>query len=108
MYVKIGTRSIIALVRRGRICMRAQVECCIQTSRQKLRADTVCKTTKHRDIKCQNCLLTVGGIVKLADFGASKNLREDKKASIAGTVLFLAPEVIQGRRIGRQVGVLCA
>jgi serine/threonine protein kinase len=58
----------------------------------------------HRDIKCANCLLSVGGVVKLADFGSSRHLA-DCGNSIQGTALYMAPEVIKGRRVGRQADV---
>ena len=58
----------------------------------------------HRDIKCANCLLSVGGVVKLADFGSSRHLA-DCGNSIQGTALYMAPEVIKGGRVGRQADV---
>eukprot|EP00756_Hemistasia_phaeocysticola_P026770 Hpha_TRINITY_DN16083_c1_g1::TRINITY_DN16083_c1_g1_i3::g.117767::m.117767 len=49
----------------------------------------------HRDIKGDNLLVTADGVVKLADFGASKELRT-LAASVTGTACFMAPEVIKG------------
>eukprot|EP01035_Chromulina_nebulosa_P030569 gene30569-40622_t len=54
----------------------------------------------HRDIKCANCLLTIKGNVKLADFGASKRFESDSIVSgLKGTPHWMAPEVIKGTQM---------
>jgi len=56
----------------------------------------------HRDIKSQNIYYSYDGSIKLADFGISIllgskiNLNENKK--IMGTVQYLAPEIIHGKK----------
>jgi len=50
------------------------------------------KHIAHRDLKPQNLLLTPNSIIKLADFGSSRQFPEQSK-SIQGTPLFLSPEM---------------
>ncbi len=55
----------------------------------------------HRDLKGANILVSRDGIIKLADFGASKAFRNDAGAtavmqSMRGSVFWMAPEVIKG------------
>lgn len=53
----------------------------------------------HRDLKGANVLVTRNGIIKLADFGASKvycDARTDAMKSMRGSVYWMAPEVIKG------------
>ncbi|XP_020298267.1 serine/threonine-protein kinase Nek5-like [Pseudomyrmex gracilis] len=50
----------------------------------------------HRDLKPENIMLTGsrGDIVKIGDFGLSKNIVEDSITSHAGSYYYMAPEVL--------------
>lgn len=51
------------------------------------------KNIVHRDIKPENLLLDKG-VIKLADFGLSINLSEENAVTRAGTLDYMAPEVL--------------
>ncbi|KAH0952617.1 hypothetical protein HN011_005360 [Eciton burchellii] len=50
----------------------------------------------HRDLKPENIMLTGsrGDIVKIGDFGLSKNVREEKITCCAGSYYYMAPEML--------------
>ena len=50
----------------------------------------------HRDIKAQNVMMAREGRVALMDFGTGHEQREGSEAVLAGTPLYLAPEVLTG------------
>ena len=52
----------------------------------------------HRDLKCQNILVTAEGDVKVSDFGLSKTISRTigNALSRMGTLNWLAPEVLRG------------
>jgi len=52
----------------------------------------------HRDLKLENCLVTEHQVVKLSDFGESKEKVEGDEAqmTLVGTPYFIAPEVVNG------------
>ncbi len=60
----------------------------------------------HRDIKPQNVMLAdEDGRLVLMDFGTGYELRHASDASLAGTPLYLAPEVLAGDPASRQSDV---
>jgi hypothetical protein len=56
----------------------------------------------HRDLKLDNCLVTKFNIVKLTDFGGSREIAESKESmdnlTVCGTHWYVAPEVMVGDR----------
>lgn len=63
----------------------------------------------HRDIKGANLLVGLYGGIKLADFGASKQLSDLRSynegfKTVTGSPYWMAPEVIQGNAGGRSYG----
>jgi serine/threonine-protein kinase len=50
----------------------------------------------HRDVKAQNVMRDDDGRIVLMDFGTGRHI-DEQEAAIAGTPLYLAPEVFQGQ-----------
>ncbi|KAK3336549.1 kinase-like domain-containing protein [Cercophora scortea] len=58
----------------------------------------------YRDLKPENCLLDAEGHLLLTDFGLSKvAVDADECNSMLGTVEYMAPEVILGKKYGKAV-----
>ena len=57
----------------------------------------------HRDLKPENILVSREGAFKLCDFGEAKKLEETlSTASVAGTFLYMAPEVYHGKKYDKR------
>ena len=52
----------------------------------------------HRDIKTHNVMRAEDGRIVLMDFGTGRDLEDDAGSDLAGTPLYLAPEVLQGQQ----------
>lgn len=60
----------------------------------------------HRDIKPENLLIGKDGEIKIGDFGWSVHSQaDDSQRTIAGTLSYVAPEMILGQAYGRAVDV---
>ncbi|KAH6898438.1 kinase-like domain-containing protein [Thelonectria olida] len=59
----------------------------------------------YRDLKPENCLLDAEGHLLLTDFGLSKVAVDESEScnSMLGTVEYMAPEVVLGKRYGKAV-----
>lgn len=71
-----------------------------------------CNHIMHRDIKGANILVARGGVVKLADFGCSKQLQgmvtdylDNSMQKLRGSVPWMAPEVIKQSGHGRKADI---
>ena len=62
----------------------------------------------HRDIKPENVLLAEGNIAKLTDFGWSNYIQgEEKRNTVCGTPIYLAPEIINETGHDEKVDIWC-
>ena len=52
----------------------------------------------HRDIKTHNVMRADNGRIVLMDFGTGREFDDDFSSDLAGTPLYLAPEVLQGHK----------
>jgi len=52
----------------------------------------------HRDVKAHNVMRAEDGRIVLMDFGTGRELEDDASSDLAGTPLYLAPEVLEGER----------
>jgi eukaryotic-like serine/threonine-protein kinase len=52
----------------------------------------------HRDIKTHNVMRAEDGRIVLMDFGTGRELEDDASSDLAGTPLYLAPEVLRGQQ----------
>ena len=65
------------------------------------------KNIIHRDIKGANILVSVDGVVKLADFGTAKRIMNPEQlfCTLAGTPYWMAPEVVRQEGHGKPADV---
>ena len=60
----------------------------------------------HRDLKSPNVLIGQGEVVKISDFGTSREWNEKStKMSFAGTVQWMAPEIIRNEPCSEKVDI---
>ncbi|XP_065090659.1 mitogen-activated protein kinase kinase kinase 13-A isoform X2 [Ochlerotatus camptorhynchus] len=60
----------------------------------------------HRDLKSPNILIGEGEVIKISDFGTSREWNEiSTKMSFAGTVAWMAPEVIRNEPCNEKVDI---
>ncbi|ORE19427.1 hypothetical protein CU097_009523 [Rhizopus azygosporus] len=61
----------------------------------------------HRDIKSDNILIGLHGQVKLSDFGYCAHLEKpySKRTTLAGTLCWMAPEIVQNKEYGPTVDI---
>jgi len=83
----------------------AQVLAALASAHERVNADGVIAPVIHRDVTPHNVLLSVQGIVKLADFGLARAMDRARMTNpdvVKGKLSYLAPELVQGKSASPQ------
>ncbi|WP_232295428.1 serine/threonine-protein kinase [Parafrankia sp. EUN1f] len=108
-YLEVDDLCLIVMERVGggtltrrRAGMSAETACAIGLAVAAALEHAHGKGVLHRDIKADNILFDDAGLVKVADFGIAKIFDGSAAAAsmIAGTPMYMAPEVISAGRLG--------
>ena len=104
----LGGEDLDQVIRRGEdIPRHERLECLMQVARGLRYAHN--KGVLHRDVKPGNVRLLEGGKAKLMDFGIatlkSSHTRLTRIGTLVGTVGYLAPEQLSGKRADERVDV---
>ena len=59
----------------------------------------------HRDLKSDNLLVTQDWTVKVGDFGLTRFISEKKQMTQVGTPMWMAPEIIMGKKYTEKADV---
>jgi len=59
----------------------------------------------HRDIKPENLLVGYGDEIKIADFGWSVHAPTSRRNTLCGTLDYLAPEMVEGRKHDKSIDI---
>ena len=59
----------------------------------------------HRDLKPDNCLVTEGYTVKVADFGEARAVDGESTMTQVGTPLYISPEIVMGEQYSTKADV---
>eukprot|EP01063_Lacrimia_lanifica_P030630 TRINITY_DN4898_c0_g3_i1.p1 TRINITY_DN4898_c0_g3~~TRINITY_DN4898_c0_g3_i1.p1 ORF type:complete len:628 (+),score=115.49 TRINITY_DN4898_c0_g3_i1:1148-3031(+) len=106
-YISGGTlKTLIGNMGRLTPALGKKILTCVLLGLNYLHSLSIC----HRDVKCENILLTGDGRAKLGDFGTSKSIQDcfslcSGLQSVVGTPWFMAPEVINGEQYGLPVDI---
>lgn len=63
------------------------------------------KNIIHRDIKPENLLLSLDGVIKIADFGWSVHAPTSKRKTMCGTLDYLPPEMIESKSHDERIDI---
>ena len=97
--VEFGTLKDV-LQKRQHLTWQEAAECGVQICNALQCADQ--EDIVHRDLKPLNLFLSEDGLIKLGDFGLARDLKSETltlDGTTVGTVLYMAPEQIQGLEI---------
>ncbi len=83
----------------------AQVLAALASAHERVNGEGVLAPVIHRDVTPHNVLMSVQGVVKLADFGLARAMDRARMTNpdvVKGKLSYLAPELVQGKPAGPQ------
>lgn len=85
--------------------MERKLECCVGAAEGMLYLHKSNPVILHRDLKSDNLLVDRDWNVKVADFGLTRFISEKKAMTQVGTPMWMAPEIIMGKKYTEKADV---